>query len=71
MARVDVIPASSGGKIKTVLQIVAIAWYIWPFPGVLAAVGPWLMAVAVAVTVVTGADYVVRVLRIRRAAAKR
>ena len=59
------------GKIKTVLQIVAIAWYIWPFQSVLASVGPWLMAAAVVVTVVTGADYVVRVLRIRRAAAGR
>jgi CDP-diacylglycerol--glycerol-3-phosphate 3-phosphatidyltransferase len=71
VARVNVIPASPGGKIKTVLQIVAIAWYIWPFQAVLASVGPWLMAAAVVVTVVTGADYVVRVLRIRRAAAGR
>ena len=71
VARVSVIAASSGGKIKTVLQIVAIAWYIWPFTGVLAAVGPWLMAVALVVTVVTGIDYVVRVLRIRRAAGGR
>ena len=71
VARVNVIPASPGGKIKTVLQIVAIAWYIWPFQAVLATVGPWLMAAAVVVTVVTGADYVVRVLRIRRAAAGR
>jgi len=71
VARVNVIPASPGGKIKTVLQIVAIAWYIWPFQAVLAAVGPWLMAAALVVTVVTGADYVVRVLRIRRAAAGR
>ena len=71
VARVSVIPASPGGKIKTVLQIVAIAWYIWPFQAVLAAVGPWLMAAAVLVTVVTGVDYVVRVLRIRRAAAGR
>jgi CDP-diacylglycerol---glycerol-3-phosphate 3-phosphatidyltransferase len=71
VARVNVIPASPGGKVKTVLQIVAIAWYIWPFQGALAAVGPWLMAVAVVVTVVTGVDYVVRVVRIRRAAAGR
>jgi CDP-diacylglycerol--glycerol-3-phosphate 3-phosphatidyltransferase len=71
VARVNVIPASPGGKIKTVLQIVAIAWYIWPFHAPLAAVGPWLMAAALVVTVVTGVDYVVRVLRIRRAAAGR
>ena len=61
-----VVAASRGGKAKTVLQTVAIAWYIWPFTDALAAVGPWLMAVAVVVTVVTGVDYVVRVLRVRR-----
>jgi CDP-diacylglycerol--glycerol-3-phosphate 3-phosphatidyltransferase len=71
VARVNVIPASPGGKVKTVLQVVAIAWYIWPFTGALAHVGPWLMAVAVVVTVVTGIDYVVRVSRIRRGAAGR
>lgn len=65
--RYGVIPASRGGKAKTVLQILAIAWYIWPFPEPLAAVGPWIMAVAVAVTVVTGVDYLIRALRVRRA----
>ena len=71
VARVSVIPATPGGKVKTVLQIIAIAWYIWPFTGVLAHVGPWLMAVAVVVTVATGIDYVVRVSRIRRGATGR
>lgn len=64
--RFGVIPASRGGKAKTVLQIVAIAWYIWPFTDPLAAVGPWLMMIAVVVTVVTGVDYVIRALRVRR-----
>jgi CDP-diacylglycerol--glycerol-3-phosphate 3-phosphatidyltransferase len=68
VARFDVIPASPGGKVKTVLQILAIAWYIWPFTGAWAAVGPWLMAIALVVTVVTGVDYVIRAVRIRRAA---
>jgi CDP-diacylglycerol--glycerol-3-phosphate 3-phosphatidyltransferase len=63
--RFGVIPASRGGKLKTVLLIVAISWYIWPFNGLLAAVGPWLMGAAVVVTVVTGVDYVVRALRVR------
>ena len=71
VARVNVIPASPGGKVKTVLQIVAIAWYIWPFTGILAHVGPWLMAVAVVVTIATGIDYVVRVSRVRRGDAGR
>jgi CDP-diacylglycerol--glycerol-3-phosphate 3-phosphatidyltransferase len=30
-------------------------------------IGPWIMTVAVVVTVVTGVDYVVRALRVRRA----
>ena len=64
--RFGIIPASHGGKIKTVLQILAIAWYIWPFGEPLKAVGPWLMLVAVTVTVVTGVDYVVQALRLRR-----
>ena len=66
--RYGVIPASRGGKLKTVLQILAIAWYLWPFPPGLARVGPYLMLAAVAVTLVTGADYVVRALRLRRKA---
>ena len=58
-----------GGKVKTVLQILAISWYIWPFPDPLAAIGPWLMGIALLVTVATGVDYLIRVLRVRRAAA--
>ncbi|MBB5872314.1 CDP-diacylglycerol--glycerol-3-phosphate 3-phosphatidyltransferase [Allocatelliglobosispora scoriae] len=66
--RYGVIAASRGGKLKTVLQIVAIAWYLWPFPPGLAAVGPWLMGAALVVTVVTGLDYVVTAYRLRRSA---
>ena len=64
--RHGVIPASRGGKVKTALQILAIGWYLTPLPHGLALVGPWLMAAAVVVTVVTGADYVLRAIRIRR-----
>lgn len=66
--RYGVIPASRGGKIKTVLLIAAITWYIWPFPAPLDAVGPWIMLVAVVVTVVTGVDYVIRAIRVRSGA---
>jgi CDP-diacylglycerol--glycerol-3-phosphate 3-phosphatidyltransferase len=66
--RFGVIPASRGGKIKTVLQIAAISWYIWPFTDPLAAVGPWIMGVAVVVTIVTGVDYVMRAFRVRAGA---
>ncbi|GAB3801807.1 CDP-diacylglycerol--glycerol-3-phosphate 3-phosphatidyltransferase [Micromonospora zhanjiangensis] len=64
--RYGVIAASRGGKIKTAVQILAIVWYLCPFPPPLAAVAPWLMAVAVAVTVLTGLDYVAQALRLRR-----
>jgi CDP-diacylglycerol--glycerol-3-phosphate 3-phosphatidyltransferase len=64
--RHGVIAASRGGKIKTALQILAIVWYLWPFGTDLAKVGPYLMAAALIVTVVTGLDYVARALRLRR-----
>jgi CDP-diacylglycerol--glycerol-3-phosphate 3-phosphatidyltransferase len=64
--RHGVIAASRGGKVKTGLQIAAITWYLLPIQEPLAAVGPWLMAVAVVVTIGTGLDYVVRAFRVRR-----
>jgi CDP-diacylglycerol---glycerol-3-phosphate 3-phosphatidyltransferase len=64
--RHGVIPASRGGKIKTALQTLAIVWYLWPFDSSPAQAGPWLMGAALIVTVVTGVDYVVRALRLRR-----
>jgi CDP-diacylglycerol--glycerol-3-phosphate 3-phosphatidyltransferase len=66
--RHGVIPASRGGKLKTVLQIAAIAWYLWPVPHPADLIGPWLMGAALLVTVVTGGDYVVQALRLRRGA---
>jgi CDP-diacylglycerol---glycerol-3-phosphate 3-phosphatidyltransferase len=66
--RYGIIPASRGGKLKTVLQIAAIAWYLWPVPHPADLVGPWLMGAALLVTVVTGGDYVVQALRLRRGA---
>jgi CDP-diacylglycerol--glycerol-3-phosphate 3-phosphatidyltransferase len=69
--RHGVIPVSRGGKIKTALQILAIGWYVLPFPHSLSVYGPWLMAIAVIVTVVTGVDYVWRAVRLRREAEAR
>jgi CDP-diacylglycerol--glycerol-3-phosphate 3-phosphatidyltransferase len=66
--RYGVIPASRGGKLKTALQVLAIAWYLWPFSDPLAGVAPWIMAAAVAVTVLTGLDYVLQAQRLRRSA---
>ena len=65
--RYEVMAASRGGKVKTALQILAIAWYLWPMPSWLAWIGPWIMGAAVVVTVVTGLDYVISVARKSRA----
>jgi CDP-diacylglycerol--glycerol-3-phosphate 3-phosphatidyltransferase len=67
--RYGVMAASRGGKLKTVLQIGAIGWYLFPFPQPWSGVGPVLMGAALVVTVVTGVDYVVRAIRLRREAA--
>jgi phosphatidylglycerophosphate synthase len=71
-----VIAASRGGKLKTLLQTCALGLLILPLrllPSgwdtlgtVLWWVGVAFMAAAVAVTVVTGVDYVVKALAVRR-----
>ncbi len=63
--RHGVIAASRGGKLKTMLQIIAISLYVLPWHiDVVRAVA---MGAALIVTVVTGADYTVRAVRLRRA----
>ena len=62
--RRGVIAASRGGKLKTLLQVVAIALYVLPGPP--AVLREVVMAAAVAVTVVTGIDYGVRALHLHR-----
>ncbi|GIH92016.1 CDP-diacylglycerol--glycerol-3-phosphate 3-phosphatidyltransferase [Planobispora siamensis] len=64
--RHGVIPASYGGKVKTVLQILAITFYMWP--GVPDLVRWITMGAAVLVTVGTGVDYVVRAIKLRQVA---
>jgi CDP-diacylglycerol--glycerol-3-phosphate 3-phosphatidyltransferase len=66
--RYGVIPASRGGKLKTALQTAAIAWFLWPVPEPFDMVGTVLMVAALIVTVVTGVDYVLQALRMRREA---
>jgi CDP-diacylglycerol--glycerol-3-phosphate 3-phosphatidyltransferase len=61
-----VIPASKGGKLKTLLQSVALGLYILPLTGWLATARVYVLAVALLVTVVTGLDYVYRAVRLRR-----
>ena len=62
--RHGVIPASYGGKVKTVLQIAAIVLYI--LPGVPDPLRWVAMGAAVVVTVATGVDYVVRAVQLRQ-----
>ena len=64
--RHGVIPASRGGKAKTVMQMLAILLYIIPVDGWVADVRGWVMLVAVALTVLTGIDYIVRAIHLRR-----
>jgi CDP-diacylglycerol---glycerol-3-phosphate 3-phosphatidyltransferase len=65
--RHGVIAASPGGKLKTLLQVIAICLYVLPPslspPDLVKQV---VMAAAVVVTLVTGADYVVRAVRLYR-----
>jgi len=67
--RYGVIAASRGGKLKTALQNLGISWLLWPFAGALGNVGVIIMVAAAIVTVATGVDYLLRALRLRRAAA--
>jgi CDP-diacylglycerol---glycerol-3-phosphate 3-phosphatidyltransferase len=68
--RHGVMPASRGGKVKTMLQSLAIGLLVLPTTGWLEDVALLVMAVAVLVTVVTGVDYVLRALRLRRTSAR-
>lgn len=52
-----VVPASKGGKLKTVLQALAVALYLCPLPSWMDIPSYVVMLVAVAVTVVTGVQY--------------
>ncbi len=65
--RRGVIAASRGGKAKTLLQVIAICLYVLPGtlspPGILREL---FMAAAVVVTVVTGVEYVLQAMRLRR-----
>ena len=63
------IAASRGGKVKTMLQTVAIGLYLLPLSGWLHVVAEIVMLAAVALALITGIDYVGRALKLRRAPA--
>ena len=61
--RFGVIPASRGGKLKTLVQAVAIGLFVMPLSGAWLT-GAWVvMWAAVVLTVATGVDYVVSAIR--------
>ncbi|MGH3622483.1 MAG: CDP-diacylglycerol--glycerol-3-phosphate 3-phosphatidyltransferase [Sciscionella sp.] len=63
--RHGVIPASRGGKAKTLAQLLAIGLFLLPLPAGVDPVCWVVLYIALALTVLTGADYVVRALRLR------
>ena len=69
--RYGVMPASRGGKLKTVVQTAAILLFLIPLQAIAGAWAWWLaaavMALAVVITVVTGVDYVLQAIRLRAA----
>lgn len=60
----NVVPASKGGKIKTTLQSLAVALYLIPLSGVFSVVQFLVMLAAVAVTVITGVQYLIDARRL-------
>jgi CDP-diacylglycerol--glycerol-3-phosphate 3-phosphatidyltransferase len=66
-----VIPASRGGKLKTLAQSIAISLALVPFPALLGDWFDWVnivtMSIAFVLTVITGIDYLVQARRLSRA----
>jgi CDP-diacylglycerol--glycerol-3-phosphate 3-phosphatidyltransferase len=62
--RHGVMPAGRGGKAKTAMQAVAITLYLLPLPGRWQLIAVAVMAMAVALTVITGLDYLVKAYRL-------
>ena len=71
--RYGVMPASRGGKLKTVVQTVAIFLYTMPLKAIapwLVDVAFWVMMAALAITLWTGVEYVIQALKLRAAGRK-
>jgi CDP-diacylglycerol--glycerol-3-phosphate 3-phosphatidyltransferase len=64
--RHGVIAASRGGKVKTLLQGVAIGLFVLPLSGWLHGVAWLFMIAAIVIAIATGVDYVARALKLRR-----
>lgn len=61
--RRGVIPASRGGKLKTLVQAVAIGLFVLPLSGSWLVLATVVMAIAIVLTVITGVDYIVSAVR--------
>jgi len=57
-----VIPASRGGKLKTITQIVAISFYLLPLPESFSIIGEIIMYAAVLLTLATAVDYIMKAI---------
>ncbi|MCW2802718.1 MAG: CDP-diacylglycerol---glycerol-3-phosphate 3-phosphatidyltransferase [Propionibacteriaceae bacterium] len=66
--RYGVMAAGRGGKLKTVLQSVAVILYLLPLPDWAQPVAWSVMALAFVVTILTGLDYIREAVQLRRAA---
>nr|WP_245650029.1 CDP-diacylglycerol--glycerol-3-phosphate 3-phosphatidyltransferase [Millisia brevis] len=66
LAQRVVLPAGRGGKVKTLLQVVAILLLLVFPTGPAAILGIVTMAAAVVVTVATGIDYAISMVRVAR-----
>jgi CDP-diacylglycerol--glycerol-3-phosphate 3-phosphatidyltransferase len=63
MLRHGVIPASRGGKLKTLVQALAIGLFVLPISGSWLVAASVVMAAAIVLTVVTGVDYIASAAR--------
>ena len=63
-----VIPASKGGKLKTLAQNFGVSFYILPLPHILFPLRDGLMGFAVVLTIWSGIDYIVKWKQSRKSA---
>jgi CDP-diacylglycerol--glycerol-3-phosphate 3-phosphatidyltransferase len=68
--RHGVLPASRGGKAKTLAQAIAIGLYLLPLPVALGPLREVALGIAIVLTLATGIDYVLRAWRLRATAAR-
>jgi CDP-diacylglycerol--glycerol-3-phosphate 3-phosphatidyltransferase len=57
-----VIPASRGGKAKTIMQTVAISFYLLPLSSALSVLAEIFMYIAVFLTLATAVDYIMKAI---------